>query len=96
MAPSISIAEEEERLTQLLTDYYVLAEQMSEKVRYLGDNDNIYKAAVAKWKQGSIRIPPADDERKRAEYFRQCNEICSQEPEGPEQCVITSGLRLYC
>lgn len=44
------VAQEEERLTQLLADYYVQAEQMSEKVRHLGNNDDIYKAAVAKWK----------------------------------------------
>lgn len=90
------VAQEEERLTQLLADYYVQAEQMSEKVRHLGNNDDIHKAAVAKWERGSIRLPPANDEKKRAEYFRQCNGICSKGPKGPEEWVITSGTSLYC
>jgi hypothetical protein len=88
--------QEEERLTQLLANYCVQAKQMSDKVRHLGDNDEIFNAALAKWKQGSLCIPPADYERKRLKYFYQCNEICRKEPKDPEECVIMSGLFLYC
>ena len=92
----IPVTREEERLTQLLTDHYVQAEEMSAKVRQLSNKIDLYNAAAAKWKEEGLRIPPADDEKKRAEFFNKCNEIRSQEPKGPEECVITSGplLRL--
>ena len=93
MASSIPVTREEQRLTQVMANYYVKAEQNSAKVRHLSNMDDLYNAAVAKWKKGSLRrLPPANDEKKRAECFGQCNEISSKEPKGPEECVI---LYLY-
>jgi hypothetical protein len=82
-----SITQEEERLTEMLTKYYVHAEQNSQKVRKLNNKDELYEVAATKWKNDGPRIPPPDDEQKQAEFFDQCNEICSKEPEGPEECV---------
>jgi hypothetical protein len=95
MASPIPLTQEEERLIQLYTNYFVQVEQISVKVRHLSNNKDLYNAAVAKWKNESPRIPPADDEKKRAEYFNQCNKICNKEPKDPEECVLTSGLYLY-
>jgi hypothetical protein len=69
MASPIPLTQEEERLTQLYTNYFVQVEQISVKVRHLSNNKDLYNAAVAKWKNESPRIPPADDEKKRAEYL---------------------------
>jgi len=86
-ASSIPITQQEERLTQILTNYYILAEQTSEKVRHLGNKaEELYNAAVAKWENERLHIPSPNDEEKRTEYFDWCNEICSKEPEGPEDC----------
>jgi hypothetical protein len=93
MASPIPLTQEEERL-KLYTNYFVQVEPISVKVRHLSNNKDLYNAAVAKWTNESPRIPPADDEKKRAEYFNQCNEICSKEPKDPEECALTSGLYL--
>jgi len=76
---------EVQRLTQAMTEYYVLSETCSAQVRNLSNGAILYEQAVKKWEKEGLCRPPPGDRQKRAELFAAVDEICKIQPRSPEE-----------
>jgi hypothetical protein len=80
-------------LIQVMTDYYVLAETCSARIRNLPNMAQLYDDALEKWKKMALYRPPAKDEEARAKFFSAVDKLCKTEPNTPEKYVPNPCLR---
>ena len=81
----------ENTITQRLTLYFSLFQKLAYVLRPLPNRVAILSEGEAKWLANpAVRMPPAGDQVKIAQFFAECDEICGSSLRDPHKYVLRS------